>query len=189
MNQCNSYGCVSSKQASLKENMRFVWLQHVYWTRMLLISIAEHLKDQPDVTARLLQNPHEIANVFAKYYSAEAAEEIENLLTEHLQIGAELITALRDNQKEKAAELDKRWYINADSMAAAFSSINPHYDYNTMRDMLFTHLDLTKTEVAKRLAGQYSEDITAFGAVEKEALSMADSFTEGIVKQFWCRFN
>jgi hypothetical protein len=164
--------------------MRLAWLQHVYWTRMLLLSIAERLKDQDAVTARLLQNPGDIANIFAGYYPPETAEAIARLLTEHLQIGAALITALRDGKKEEAAALDRQWYINADKMAAAFASINPYYRQEVMRDMLYRHLDLTKTEVAMRLAGNYPADIRAFGTVEQEALMMADLFTAGIMKQF-----
>jgi len=179
----------SHTKAELKENMRFVWLQHVYWTRMLLISIAEHLKDEQYVTQRLLQNPGDIADVFAQYYTADEANEIERLLTEHLQIGAELITALRDGQTEEAEELDSKWYINADEMAKTFNGVNPHLDYNDLRKMLHTHLDLTKEEVAKRLAGDYSADIEAFGEVEQEAMNMADMFTTGIYEQFPSKFN
>jgi hypothetical protein len=166
-----------------------MWLQHVYWTRMLLISIAEHLKDLEDVTARLLQNPRDIADIFAQFYRIESTNEIRQLLTVHLEIGADLITALRDNENEKAEELDRRWYINADEMSGAFSSINPYYEYSDMREMFYTHLDLTKIEVAKRLAGSYKKDIEAFDAVEREAIMMADVFTDGIVKQFSGKFS
>ena len=39
---------------------------------MLLISIAEDLKDLEATQARLLQNPKDIANVFARYYGSAA---------------------------------------------------------------------------------------------------------------------
>jgi len=174
----------TDKEIKLINNMRLVWSQHVYWTRMLLISIAERLKDLDAVTARLMQNPKDIGAVFAGYYAPEAVDVITRLLTEHLQIGAELITALRDKKTAQAAELDRQWYANADQMAAAFSSINPYYDQRVWQDMLYRHLDLTKQEVAARLAGNYPADIRAFDAVEAEALGMADMFVAGIMKQF-----
>jgi uncharacterized protein YicC (UPF0701 family) len=171
-------------QSDLQWKMRFVWLQHVYWTRLLLISIAERLKDQAATTARLMQNPKDIADLFKPYYGSQTAETIEQLLTEHLQIGAELITALRDSKAEEAARLKALWYANADKMAAAFSGINPYYGYNELRGMLYKHLDLTTEEVAKRLSGDYPADIQAFGRVEQEAIMMADYFTSGIHRQF-----
>ena len=174
---------------SLICNMRKAWEQHVYWTRMLLISIAERLKDQDAVTARLLQNPKDIANIFANFYNADTAYAIEQLLTEHLQIGADLITALRDGKTAKAENLKRKWYANADKMADAFSGINPYYNRDEVRKMLYTHLDLTTKEVAMRLAGNYPEDIKAFDEVEQEALSMADYFSSGIIRQFPQKFH
>ena len=173
-----------AKQINLIDTMRLRWSQHVYWTRMLLLSIAERLYDLDATTARLMQNPKDIADIFAVYYGPQTAKAIADLLTEHLQIGAELITALRDEQTAKANALDHAWYINADKMAHAFADINPYYEYRMMRDMLYRHLDLTKQEVAMRLKKDYPADIKAFDAVEAEAMMMADLFTSGIMWQF-----
>lgn len=177
------------KKMVLSNRMRLVWEQHVYWTRILLISIAERLKDQNDVTKRLLQNPKDIADVFATYYPASVVKSITNLLTQHLIIGGELITALRDQKTQEAEKLNQQWYANADQMAKAFSDINPHYAMGDLREMLYTHLKLTTQEVSMRLAGNYVADIESFNKVEKEALSMADYFTSGIIKQFPRKFN
>lgn len=167
----------------LINKMRLVWEQHVYWTRMLIISIAERLNDQEAVTNRLMQNPKDIASVFADYYP-DAAEVIQQLLTEHLQIGAELITALRDKKEKEAEVLKRQWYENADKMAKAFSNINPYYNEEDLRKMLYTHLDLTTQVVEMRLAGNYTADIKAFNEVEEEAMFMADYFVIGIMRQF-----
>ncbi len=175
-------------QIALQKEMRKVWEQHVYWTRMLLISIAERLPDQEATAARLLKNPADIAAVFANYYSPDVANLIAQLLTEHLQIGGALITALRDGNTAEAERLNTLWYQNADQMAEAFSSINPYYDRETMQNMLYEHLDLTTQEVAARLAKNYPADIQAFDRVEQDALSMADHFSQGIMKQFPQRF-
>lgn len=177
-----------SRKTALINGMRLVWEQHVYWTRMLIISIAERLKDESAVAARLLQNPDDVANIFAGYYPADVAKKISQLLTEHLQIGAALITALRDGKTIEADVLNRRWYENADKMADAFSSINPYYNREEVRKMLYTHLDLTKQETAMRLAGNYPADIAAFNQAEREMISMADYFTSGIMRQFPQKF-
>ncbi|MCL2370148.1 MAG: acetylglutamate kinase [Firmicutes bacterium] len=168
------------KQYLVNSAMRVVWLDHVYWTRLLLVSIAERLKDESATATRLLQNPADIAAVFANFYPAEITNKITDLLTEHLKIGAALITALRNNKNSEAEELNRRWYINADDMAKAFASINPNYDYNEMRKMLNTHLDNTTKEVAARLKGDYNADIAAFEIVKNQAIEMADSLSNGL---------
>lgn len=163
-NQSNNYW-VSVNEVRLLEQMNLVWEQHIMWTRMLLISIAENLKDLEATQARLLRNPRDIANVFKPYYGNNVASQIEKLLTEHLVIGKDLIVALKNKNQEQANVLNKKWYQNADSMAEAFSSINPFYPKEEIRKMLYEHLKLTADEVNARLKGDYVADINAYDLV------------------------
>ena len=154
------------------------------WTRMLLISIAENLGDLDATQTRLLQNPKDIANVFRMYYGVNVANTLEKLLTEHLVIGKELIVALKNNNQQLTKELNDKWYKNADAMADAFSSINPFYPREQVRNMFYNHLKLTSDEVAARLRKDYTADIKAYDIVQREILDMSQFFVDGIVRQF-----
>ena len=175
---------VSINEVRLLEQMNLVWEQHIMWTRMLLISIAESLKDLDATQTRLLRNPGDIANVFRPYYGANVTNKIEKLLTEHLVIGKNLIVALKNNNQKEAMELNKKWYQNADDMAEAFSSINSFYPKEEIRKMLYEHLRITTDEVNARLKGDYVADINAYNMVQKEILQMSRFFVNGIVRQF-----
>lgn len=175
---------ISINQVNLLLNMNLAWLEHVLWTRMLLISIAENLKDLEPTKARLLENPRTIANVFRKYYGNNIANTIQKLLTEHLVIGGDLIVALKNGNQKLAQELNTKWYKNADDMADEFSRINPFYSKEETRNMLYEHLRLTTNEVSAHLKKDYAADIRAYDEVQKEALHMSEFFVDGIVKQF-----
>lgn len=182
----NSSGntCISKSQVSLSNAMNLAWIEHVLWTRMLLISIAENLGDLEQTQARLLENPKDIADIFGKYYGNNIANTIQQLLTEHLSIGKDLIVALKNENQALAQELNAKWYKNADDMADAFSRINPFYPREEVRNMLYEHLRLTTEEVNARLKKDYNADIKAYDLVQAEALKMAEFFTNGIVMQF-----
>lgn len=175
---------VSMNQVQLIKQMNLVWEQHIMWTRMLLISIAENLKDLEATQTRLLRNPKDIADVFRRFYGNAVANRIQQLLTEHLVIGKDLIVALKNKNQEEATKLNTKWYQNADEMAEAFSSINPFYPKEEIRNMLYEHLRLTTNEVNNRLQGKYVEDINSYDMVQKEILKMSQFFVNGIVKQF-----
>ena len=175
---------ISINQVQLLERMNLAWEQHIMWTRMFLISIAENLKDLEATQSRLLRNPKDIADIFKIYYGNAIANKIQQLLTEHLVIGKDLIVALKNKNQEQATKLNTKWYQNADEMAEAFSSINPFYPKETVRKMLYEHLRLTKDEVNNRLKGNYVEDINSYDMVQKEILKMSQFFVNGIVKQF-----
>ena len=69
-------------------------------------------------------------------------------------------------------------------MAIAFSSINPFYPREQLRQMLYKHLSLTTDEINARLKKDFSADIKAYDMVQKEILDMANFFSNGIVRQF-----
>lgn len=169
---------------SLKEKMRKLWEQHVFWTRLVIISIIDRLKDEQDMTERLLRNPKDIANLYLPFYGKDVAETINKLITDHLVIASNLVHAIMNNQNKEVTDYNKKWYKNADEIAYTLSSINKYYDEQTLRKMLHEHLDLTKEEVMNRRNGNHQKEIEIFDKIENQALMMADYFTEGISKQF-----
>lgn len=170
--------------ASLSCEMREAWGRLVRWQRMLLLSIAERLEDLSAVEDRLMQTPGEIARLFGQYYGEESAGCLEQLLTEHLELGGNLITAQRNGQTAQANAFEEQWYENAGRLADTLSGIQPQACRGEMRDTLRRHLDRTAQQVSARLAGDYTGDIQAYDQVERGANAMADDFTDGIMRQF-----
>ena len=132
---------------------------------------------------------HKIKKNRSSNFDLSVANRIENLLTEHLSIGKDLIVPLKNNNQRLANELNDKWYKNADEMANFFSSINPYYSREKLRDMLYDHLELISDEVDARLKKDYQADINAFDKVQQEVLNMSQYFVDGIVKQFPNMFN
>lgn len=177
-------GCICKAEVDLRNTMRTLWEQHVAWTRMTIISIAEGLKDVDLVTARLLRNPSDFEAVLAQYYGSEKAAGFAKLFREHLVIAAQLVKAAKAGNTAAAADAEKRWYANADQIAAYLHSINPYWSEEALRRMLYDHLAMTKSEAVYRLRKNYAADIKQYDMIEQQALQMADAFSEGIVKQF-----
>jgi len=178
--QVNNMCCES--KIDLLTRMNMLWSQHILWTRLFLISVAESLNDLEPTKARLLRNPVDIGNLYRQYYGDQIADRIKDLITEHLLIGGDIIVGLKNGMD--VTELNKKWYENADEMAEFFSSINPHYDKETLRQMFHTHLDLTTKEVSARMKKDYAGDIIAYDNVEREILNMSRYLADGIIKQF-----
>jgi hypothetical protein len=156
---------------------------------MLIISIAASLPDEALVTERLLRNPPDMANVFRRYYGDEIAARFSSLMRDHLVLAAQLVKAAKAGNNQAATEAEKKWYANADEIAAFLNSINPNWPESVLMHMLHEHLRMTKSEAVLRLSKNYKADIEAYDQIEKQALEMADAFTNGIVKQFPDAFN
>lgn len=173
----------NQEEVELRECFRLLWSQHVYWTRIVIMGIVFDLPDLETSTARLLNNPADFANVFRCFYGNRIATEFERLMKEHLVLAVELVKAAKAGSKA-AAEIETRWYANADEIVAFMNHINPFWPVEEMRNLWHQHLAMTKDEAVAFLGKNYQKSVVIFNRIEKEALVMADEFAGGMIRQF-----
>ncbi|MGE5328416.1 MAG: LysM peptidoglycan-binding domain-containing protein [Deltaproteobacteria bacterium] len=179
---------ISYSELELRNYLRMLWEEHIAWTRMAIISTAANLPDQDLVVNRLLQNAPDMGAALKPFYGNEKGEKFSSLIKDHLVIASQLVNASKVGDSKAAAAAEKKWYDNADEIARFLSSINPYWSEEALTEMLYNHLALTKTEAVARLKKDYAADIAAYDKIEKQALKMADTLSEGIVKQFPQKF-
>ena len=78
-----------------------LWGQHVYWTRVFIISKAADLDDLEPVGKRPLQNPKDFAKLLTPIYGIKVAGRFEELFTQHLTIAADLLDAAKKGEVKK----------------------------------------------------------------------------------------
>ncbi|WP_232733149.1 hypothetical protein [Lysinibacillus xylanilyticus] len=168
---------------------RILWMEHVNWTRMTIISIVFGLPDLPFVQERLLQNATDLGNCLRPFYGDQIADRYAELIKEHLLIAAQLVTAAAKGDTATADAKEKEWYRNADDIAVFLNQINTYLSVEEVQKMFYTHLALTKKEAVTMIQKNYQEDIQVFDDIEAEALAMSDMIASAIVMQFCYLFN
>lgn len=177
------------KQSAFQNAMRALWEDHITWTRLYIVSVAADLPDKDATAGRLLQNQSDIGNAIKPFYGNAAGEKLTALLRTHILTAAELVAAAKAGDKAKIGEASKRWYANADEIAAFLSAANPKsWPLAEMKAMMKGHLDLTLEEASARLKGDWPADIAAYDKVQKQILHMADMLSAGIIRQFPAKF-
>jgi len=149
------------------------------------MGIVFDLPDSEMTTNRLLRNAPDFGEIFSCYYGNRIATEFSNLVTDHLVIAAELVKAAKAGDKNAATDAEKRWYANADDIVCFLNHINPYWSVRHMRAMWYQHLALTKEEAVAMIGKNYTKSIKVFDQIEKEALMMADDFSNGIICRFY----
>jgi hypothetical protein len=164
--------------------MRVLWEQHGVWTRSAINAIVRDLPETDLILKRLLRNPKDFETALRPFYGDELASEFNRLLTEHLTVAADLVKASKAGDERKAAEAERKWYRNADDIAAFLGSINPYWSEEEWRRMLYEHLGLVKKEAVTLLNNDYQANIDVYDMIEVQALEMADTLSRGIISQF-----
>ncbi len=176
--------CISKAEADFMAMNRLLWMEHVNWTRMTIISIVFGLPDLPFVQDRLLQNATDLGNCLRPFYGDQIANRYAVLIKEHLLIAAQLVTAAAKGDTATADAKEKEWYRNADDIAIFLNRINPYLTIEAVQKMFYTHLALTKKEAVTMIQKNYQEDVHVFDDIEAEALAMSDMIASAIVMQF-----
>jgi len=171
--------------ASLRDDMRKLWEDHITWTRNYIIAAEAGSPDTDATATRLLQNQTDIGDAIKPLYGDAAGTQLTSLLRDHILTAADLITAAKANDADKVAATKDKWYANADAIADFLATANPkNWPATEMRQMMHDHLDITLAEAVDHLKGDYAADIADYDKVHTQILKMADMLTDGIVAQF-----
>lgn len=172
--------CISENELWLNNQLRLLWEQHVFWTRLVISGIVFDSPDLEASNARLLRNPEDFAAVLGIFFGKETAARFAELFTEHLMIAGDLVTAAKNGDNAKVLAEEKKWYENADQIAAFLAGINPYWPLRSWQEMMYRHLAMTKQEAVDFISKNYTASVEVFDRIEQEALEMADCMTRGI---------
>jgi hypothetical protein len=178
-----------ARKGAFQDGMRRLWVDHVTWTRLFIVSFAGDLPDLQATTDRLLQNQVDIGDAVKPFYGRAAGNKLTGLLTDHILTAADLLAAAKAGDTAAFEEASDSWYRNARQIARFLHEANPNnWPLSEMRRMMREHLDLTLAEAAHQLGGDYAASVADYDAVENEILHMADVLSSGIIKQFPQKF-
>lgn len=173
-----------TRVASLHQDMRKLWSDHVVWTRQYIVGAIAGTPDAPVALSRLMRNQEDIGNAIKPFYGDAAGATLTDLLKQHISIAGELVAAAKAGDTAKQSDADRRWHDNAAQIATFLAGANPNWSRDALLNMLNNHLALTTHEAVARLQQNWTDDQQTFDSVYTQAMEMADALSNGIVKQF-----
>jgi hypothetical protein len=179
----------ATASATLQQDMRKLWTDHVIWTRAYVVAAVGDQPDAQAAAARLLKNQEDIGAAVGAYYGKTAGDQLTALLKEHIMIAVDLTKYAKSGDKAAFAATNSKWATNGDDIADFLSKANPNWPREILRQMMKVHLSTTTDEVVARLTKKWDADVRAFDAVYEHMLAMADALSEGIIKQFPDKFS
>lgn len=176
-------GSVASR-IELRDDMRMLWTQHVFWTRIYLIEAIADLPSKNFTLDRLLKNQVDLGDAVKPFYGDAAGNQLTALLTTHIQQAGALVDAAKQNDMAVVQQISTDWYKNADDISNFLADANPNLPRDELKAMMRKHLDTTLVEAVARLKKDWDADVLAYDAVYDHVMMMADALTDGFIAQF-----
>jgi len=163
---------------------RKLWEDHITWTRVVIMSVLDALPGNATYQARLIENYEDMEDALAPYYGDDA-EELGDLIQDHLLIAVEILNAAKINDTAALDDAKARWYANGHDIAVKMSEMNPQFWPLSMGDPMWTeHLDATFDEAVHHLTGDFAAEVNDYDQIVDLAMDMADFMSNGVMLQF-----
>lgn len=155
---------------------RFLWDDHVSYTRNAIVSILADLPDADAISLRLIQNQEDIGSFIAPYYSIQQTSMLVDLLTNHITIAVEVIKGT------EGAEAS--WRANGNELVMQMYRMNPQFWPMSITSSFWTrHLDMTIEQINARKAETWQYDIAAYDLNHQHMNKFSDLFSNGVIYQ------
>lgn len=175
-------------QAQLRTDMRKLWEDHVTYTAFFYTAAINGGDDAGKLAGRLLRNQDDIGNAVKPFYGEDAGNKLSALLRDHILVAADLVKAAKAGDAAAQDRATRKWYGNADDIAAFLSAANPHWPRKTLENILHGHLAMTTDAIVAKLHRDTAGAIAAYDKGHEHMLMLADAISLGIVEQFPRRF-
>jgi len=168
--------------------MRKLWEDHVTYTAFFYTAAINGGDDAGKLAGRLLRNQDDIGNAVKPFYGEDAGNKLSALLRDHILVAADLVKAAKAGDAAAQDRATRKWYGNADDIAAFLSAANPHWPRKTLENILHGHLAMTTDAIVAKLHRDTAGAIAAYDKGHEHMLMLADAISLGIVEQFPRRF-
>ena len=172
-----------ASETALHLELRALWMEHVSWQRLHLVSDVSQLADVTAVANRLTRNQAELGSALAPFPGSSVGTQVADLLTVHVVRAGEFLQAARSADELARSAALEQWQASADSLAAFLASANPFVDQTALKTLLRAHLEQLAVEMSARLNGDFAGEIAAHELVEEHILRISDAISRALSQQ------
>ncbi|WP_312092196.1 hypothetical protein [Aminipila sp.] len=173
--------CIPPSQLSLIFQTRTVWRDLATWIRAYLASKHGGLGDKEAIREKLDELMLRSTNIFSLVFGEEFANEYIDLSTNFLNLLDALVDAQISGDVDAINEYTRQIYENSDRIAAFLARVNPYWQENRWRDLLYQFNDRTIEQSNTFLNQQFRENINLFDRILNLTSTIGDYYSQGIL--------
>jgi len=176
-----SVQCITYEQMNEIFNIRMFWFELVTWIRTYMLSKYIGLGNVNEAYAQLKQVPVIYVDQLKRIFGDKVPEDYILLFNQYIELLIAFINAQMAGNVDEINRITQQLYQNADTRAAAITSINPAFwSEAEWRSRLYNNLRSTIAESTTFLTGDYARNIDIFRTLLDQAESTSNYFAQGL---------
>lgn len=180
----------SARVEEMQQNLRDLWVGHIFWVRLVVSNIASHDPAERDAAEKeVVANTKLIANTMAPFYGEASSQKLFSLLDTHIRAVSEYSEAAVAGDKRQQDAALAHLASNVDDIADFLSHLNPYLQKDTVRGLIATHAAHHVLQINQYKAQEYAHPGATWPMMRQHIYVIADTLTTALVKQFPNKFS
>ena len=179
-----------ARVAEMQENLRDLWVGHIFWVRHVVSNIATNDPEERDAAEKeVVTNTKQIAHKMVPFYGEAASEQFYRLLDSNIGAVREYSEAALAGDKRQQDSALAHLASNADEIADFLSHLNPYMRKDIVRGLIATHGAHHVLQINRYMAKEYTHLGATWPMMRQHVYVIADTMTTALAKQFPDKFS
>lgn len=167
-----------------QQNMIFqstlVWRDLATWFRLYLVSAYTNLGDKELIYNTISKIPKDFGNSIKLIFGEEIANQYIDLLNLQVMLTRNLIDAQIKGDTIGVRNYTKEIYEVAGKRASVLAKVNPYWNENEFKSLMYTYISLIIEESTALLTKDYDRSISAYNQLIAHSALIGDYYSQGM---------
>lgn len=176
----NQYQKIPSWQQNMIFQSTLVWRDLATWFRLYLVSAYTNLGDKELIYSMISKIPTDFGNSIKLIFGEEIANQYIDLLNLQVLLTRNLIDAQIKGDTIGVSNYTKEVYEVAGKRATLLSKVNPYWNENEFKSLMYTYISLIIEESIALLTKDYNRSISAYNQLLAHSTLIGDYYSQGM---------
>lgn len=158
-----------------------VWSEFSTWMRNFMYSTVNNSPDLSAVTNRLYSTQTDFYNLFRVFYGPEVSQYFINLILSFITSATSVINGVKNNDQAAVNSSTVQWYQNADTLASFLAQINPFWDANQWKNLLYQYISMSNQAITSTAGGNFEQEIAINNRIQDLTYILGSYMARGII--------
>lgn len=159
----------SNKIRNIKISTK-LWTDHLLYTKLVYNAFLRNSPELENLKSRLVFNQTDIGNYVTIQFGKSHGDKVTELLTAHILIAVDVLTAIKNNNNLEKVNNLKRFYNNANEIG---EYLNKLYGTNTFAHHMKMHIDHLVESISNFTINKFNDEIKTLDSYVHAGVDMA----------------